>query len=314
MNDQIKRALQIRYVKLHFELLFMDDSYSLPVYKPFALRGGLGEMLMEKSCLSDRKCDSCGFKSECIMQRVFYSKFDDVPFFVTEGGSCGYVIECEDYRREISKGETLQFQIILFGKTIAYFTQIVDAYIELGKSGLGTSGTEFTINQVTNSFRETLYKDGVMYREKLKPTTLQEYVSFRMLKRIGRRAVFHTPTTFLIHKRQIMEFDSSILLRNIVRRLYMLDLFEGIDIKKINVGLDGFDNNIDVPETAGQESRYVRNRRFPSRNRKGYFLGGIRGYLDFRELNEDQYAILLAGELVHVGKHTSFGYGRYTMV
>ena len=314
MNDQIKNALKIRYVKLHFELLFMDDSNILPVYKPFALRGGLGEMLMEKYCLSDRECGSCGFKSECIMQRVFYSKFDDVPYFVTEGGSCGYVIECEDYRREISKGETLQFQIILFGKTIAYFTQIVDAYIELGRIGLGVDGIKYIVNRVTNSFRETLYKDDVLYREKLKPKTVQEYVNFRMHKGIGRRAVFHTPTTFLIHKRQIMEFDSSILLRNIVRRLYMLDLFEGIDIEKINVGLDGFDNNIDVPEVAGQESHYIKNKRFPSKHRKGYFLGGIRGYLDFRELNEDQYAILLAGELVHVGKHTSFGYGRYTMV
>ena len=89
---------------------------------------------------------------------------------------------------------------------------------------------------------------------------------------------------------------------------------EPIDIAKINVGLDGFDNNIDVPEATGQESHYIKNKRFPSKHRKGYFLGGIRGYLDFKELNEDQCAILIAGELIHVGKHTSFGYGRYTLV
>ena len=49
-------ALQIRYVKLHFTILFPEAS-SLPVNKVSALRGGMGEMLLRANCVRDRQCE-----------------------------------------------------------------------------------------------------------------------------------------------------------------------------------------------------------------------------------------------------------------
>lgn len=97
MDNQLFHALQIRYIKLHFTILFTEDSI-LPVYKASALRGGIGEMLLRANCIRDRACDSCDFESECIVCRTMYSKFDLKPAYVTSGDSIGYVLECEKYQ------------------------------------------------------------------------------------------------------------------------------------------------------------------------------------------------------------------------
>ena len=50
MNEELKKALQIRYVKLHFTIEMLEDTV-LPKYKASALRGGIGEMLLRANCV-----------------------------------------------------------------------------------------------------------------------------------------------------------------------------------------------------------------------------------------------------------------------
>ena len=42
-------------------------------------------------------------------------------------------------------------------------------------------------------------------------------------------------------------------------------------------------------------------------------LRGIQGSFRFEELPGEYLSYLLAGELLHIGKNTSFGFGRYTV-
>ena len=92
--QQLEKALQVRYVKLHFGLRITEDT-RLPMNKVSAIRGGIGEMLLRANCIRDRQCGSCDFESECIVRRTLYSRFDEKPDFVTSGDSVGYVLECE---------------------------------------------------------------------------------------------------------------------------------------------------------------------------------------------------------------------------
>ena len=46
MNEELLKILQIRYVKLHFIVMFTEDSVLFP-NKVSALRGGIGEMLLQ---------------------------------------------------------------------------------------------------------------------------------------------------------------------------------------------------------------------------------------------------------------------------
>lgn len=313
MTDKIKGILNISYIKLHFELKLLNGSH-LPAYKPSALRGGMGYMLMDKYCMSDRKCQSCLFESECIMRRILYSRFDVSPYFIKNGGSCGYVIECEDYRTDFFPGDELHFQIILFGKTIAYFRQILEAIVDLGKQGLGADKALYVVMCVTNSLRQDLYRDGSIFREKFEVSTVGNYVEYRLRKKTGLRAVFHTPAEFLVQKSLITDFDPLIIFRSIARRIYILNFFEGNYIDTMSIGSDKRENFIDPPIMAGQKSWIVSNKRYSTSQKAGYVMRGIKGYINFVDLTEEQYALLLSGELIHIGKDTSFGYGKYTMV
>ncbi|MBP3198557.1 MAG: hypothetical protein J6N21_16340 [Butyrivibrio sp.] len=111
-GENIKRAYDIRYIKLHFTIEFIDDC-TVPVYKSSALRGGMGEMLLESNCISDRVCEECEFESECVVRRTMYSKMEITPSFMTKGDSVGYVLECEDYHDHFGAGDRMQFNLIL---------------------------------------------------------------------------------------------------------------------------------------------------------------------------------------------------------
>ena len=88
---------QIRYVKIHFIIRFLEDCI-LPIFKTSAIRGGIGEMLLRANCVRDRKCEICDFKDECIVRRVMYGKMSIVPKFMSQGDGVGYVVECEVYK------------------------------------------------------------------------------------------------------------------------------------------------------------------------------------------------------------------------
>ena len=42
-------------------------------------------------------------------------------------------------------------------------------------------------------------------------------------------------------------------------------------------------------------------------------LKGIEGQLQMKEVVAETIPLLLAGELLHIGKNTSFGFGRYKL-
>lgn len=80
-----------------------------------------------------------------------YPKFEIQPEFMHQGDSAGYVIECEDYEEEFLIGESLEFQLILFGKNIVYFNQYVQAFAYLGMEGIGKNKSRFAVEAVTNT-------------------------------------------------------------------------------------------------------------------------------------------------------------------
>ena len=65
--------MNIRYTKLRFTLQMTEDT-QICQHKVSALRGGIGEMLLQQYCLSDRNCENCGFREDCPVSRFFYRK------------------------------------------------------------------------------------------------------------------------------------------------------------------------------------------------------------------------------------------------
>lgn len=89
------------------------------------------------------------------------------------------------------------------------------------------------------------------------------------------------------------------------RRLYMLECFEGKDSGYYNKKYEN------IPEILKQEHCFVGVPRFSNRQGEKMVLKGIEGEIHLTEMEDEILMLLLAGELIHIGKNTSFGFGRY---
>jgi len=304
----MKSVFDIRYIKLHFTIEFPSDCI-MPQNKASAIRGGMGEMLLRANCIRDRKCEECDFASECIVRRTMYSSYEIEPedIGVGSGDSIGYVIECENYETEFFAGDRIQFNLILFGKTIVYFNQYMQAFYALGQNGIGKEKTRFDIVEVTNSKGDRILDGCNVYMGQYQIGTLSDYVKHRMryihsLENIT--VEFKTPVTIKRNGSFIQEFDPEAILSAIKRRLYLLDCFEGID------GKEYYKSDTMIPEVLYQEHRFISVNRYSSTKDSKMALRGIKGKFVFDSIDEETLKLLLATEIMHVGKNTSFGFGR----
>ena len=312
MDKELFNALQVRFVKLHFTVAFCENSV-LPRDKVSAIRGGMGEMLLRMNCVRDRQCETCDFEKECAVQRILYSQFDRKPDFVTTDGGVGYVLECENYQEHFKAGERMDFYLILFGKTIVHFYQIYQAISMLGEQeGLGKFHARYYIIEIKNMEGMSVSDGKTIDMERYVVHMLYDYIMFRNM-RCGPVAgkkdallIFNTPLTLKYQSEFIKEFQMEAILTSIRRRIYILDCFEGIEN-------DIFyqTENSSVPKILKQEYHQVSVSRYSMRKNKKMILKGIRGTIRLTEITEDVLMLLLIGELIHIGKYTSFGFGRF---
>ncbi|MCR5667352.1 MAG: CRISPR system precrRNA processing endoribonuclease RAMP protein Cas6 [Eubacterium sp.] len=308
LTNDLEEALNIRYVRLHFTLVFPEDCV-LPKYKASALRGGMGEMLLRANCIRDRKCENCDFETECIVRRTMYSKLEKESAFAKDGDSVGYVIECENYETDFYAGDTLEFYLILFGKTIVYFSQYMNAFYALGMNGLGRHHARFQIASVQNSYGDEILSQGNVYMEHYKVQTVADYVRYRLrqiqLHELEHKLVFKSAVTLKYHKEFLQEYNMDAIIQAVKRRISILDSFEGVDGDAL------WEHQYELPAIIEQKHRRVEVPRYSSRKNSKMVLKGIKGYMQVEHISEDLMPLLLAGELIHIGKSTSFGFGRY---
>lgn len=304
-RQQLERALQVRYVKLHFKIRFPKDT-RLPMNKVSALRGGIGEMLLCANCIRNRDCENCDFESECIVRRTMYSKFDKKPAFVTKGESVGYVLECENYEDDFPEGATLDFNLILFGKTIVYFSQFLQAIYQLGSAGIGKEHAQYDLISIRNTRGKEMLDGSNIRMEHYGVQTIEDYVRYRMdtTDSWENMLVFKTPATLKYQGEYQEKLTMEAVVPALFRRLYMLDCFEGIDCGEMRW-------QEEYPEILESDSKRITVYRYSGTKDQKLALCGVKGYMRLSMLPEEMLAALLAGEILHIGKNTSFGFGRY---
>lgn len=308
MVQELKEALQIRYVKLHFAVAFLEDTI-LPKDKVSAIRGGMGDMLIQANCIKNGQCNECNFMSECLVQKTMYSQYERKPAFVTVGESVGYVMECENYQRKFGKGDILKFNLLLFGKTIMYFRQFLEAFQALGEAGLGNEHSKYRIITVTNTLNKVIYQDGQCDMSQYQVLEILDYVLYRQRQlehwKIENRLVFKTPLTLKYQGEFLQEYQMEPILKAVSRRIFMLDCYEGLDNDYYQK------EDFKIPEIKYQEHSLISVKRYSQRKKESMIFKGIKGYCIVGEWYPQIMPLLLAGELIHIGKNTSFGFGRY---
>lgn len=301
-----EKRLSVLYIKLRFRLLFEQDTI-LPEHKVSALRGGMGEMLLRQNCVSDRECEKCIFEEACIVTKTMYTYMKRKPPFMHGKDSVGYLIECEDDRTVIKAGDYVEFFLTLFGNNIVYFGQYLQAFYQLGVHGIGKHRSHYAIIDITNMFGEPLLEDGCINMEYYYPESIAEYVKRRKryLQETGsqNKIIFYTPLSLKFQGEYLRKYSAEGVFRAVFRRIMMLDYF--CEIYEDCLECENFPNIIKQSVERKSVKRYS-----TTQNEK-VDLRGIQGFMELEEIPEEYLDYILAGELLHIGKNTSFGFGRY---
>ena len=317
MNTIIEN-LQIRYIKLHFTLVIMEDG-KLPKSKTSALRGGMGHALLTTNCIRDEKCEACDFSKDCLVQRMMYPEMKIRPEFMKTKDSEGFVFECEDTREYFEAGDELEFNLMLIGRTIVYFNQYLQAFYYFGMQGMGAEHVRFQIAKVSNTLGETLVEGSSVYKERLTIMHVSDYVRYRfssgeikrMLDADRCRMVFQSPLSLKFQGKMQEDFRPDALFAAIERRVYILNCYEGLSEEGENIERPAEEH---LPIVEKEKAWPVKMKRYSGTQNSKVTFSGIRGWCDLRGLDESMLQLLLAGELLHIGKNTSFGFGKYTLV
>lgn len=311
MEWNISDRLQIRYVKLHFSLELLEDA-ELPPNKASMLHGGMGEMLLRMNCVKDRECKVCDFETECIVRRTMYSRMAETPDFMQGTDSEGYVIDCENYETWFSEGDRIDFTLTLYGRTIVYFSQFLQAFQYLGIHGVGECQARYRIARLTATKGQPILEDDNIYMANLGIMTVADYVAYRW-EEAGRanRIVFHTPLAVKYQGERLQHFDPAGILAACERRVRIMNDYEGTDAERF----DWRGHEFQLEEHRSRDLTVRRRSSTHAEYRGGYISwSGIVGDGMIRSVDDTARALLLAGEILHIGSHTSFGFGRYTLL
>lgn len=305
----LKKRLSILYIKLRFRLLFPDDTI-LPYYKVSALRGGMGEMILCTNCIQDRNCHSCRFVKACLVRKLVYTDMEKKLDFMTGDDSLGYLIECDDHRTKIQAGDSLYFTLTLFGNSLVYFGQYLQAFYQLGMHGIGKYHSQYRIGSVWNHEKQPVVEGNQVYMEHYQPDTIYDYVCRRRKQickdKLENTMIFHMPLSLKYKGQYLDRFSSEAICQALSRRIWMYDYFMEKYIEKPIFK--------QYPKIVKQTVKKVCVRRYSSTHGKKMNLYGIQGRVCFDDIDHELLCYLLAGEVLHIGRDSSFGFGGYTII
>ena len=325
---------KLRIAKYHFDLQAVER-LGLPRYKGSTLRGGFGTVFKRTVCFQKevKSCADCLLKANCPYAYIFETAppqdaevlrtYSDVPL--------PFVIEPPlDTKTAYEPGESLDFGLVLVGRAINYLPYFIVVFQELGKVGLGRGRGRYVLREVAavqalNGIEEAIYSaaDGVVRErdlsvgwEEIEVQGLRFKVQGSNVKRetsnFQLTVNFLTPTRMKHKGRYVERPEFHVLVRNILRRVSSLYYFHcgerwETDYRGIIEAAKGV-------QLAEARTGWLDWERYSGRQQRRMNLGGLVGQATYQGDVAPFLPLLVLGQLVHVGKGTVFGNGKYEVV
>jgi len=320
MNYNYLNGLTVAKFQIY---LRADSELFLPGYKGAAFRGGFGQVFKSIVCpMHETFCIHSSRGEPCVYDEVFNTpipsgsavmrKYPYVPhpFVLTPP---------LDRRTHFAAGEMLNLELALVGKAIPRLAYFIHTLEELGRRGLGPRRSRYRIVAVQSLKRHPGTPEYIaVYNGTTRKVVGAPHVfqgsDFQAGSAGTRTATLSllTPSRIISGEHLAFQLPFNTLLRALLRRIGLLAYFHcgrGADVSLIR----------SLIERAGS-IRTIRSTlhwrdwsRFSTRQHTSMKLGGLVGEVTYEGHLTAFLPALRAGELVHVGKGTSFGLGKYVL-
>jgi len=320
----------IEYARFGFRLT-ANEPLVLPAYKGSTLRGGFGHAFKRVVCaVKNKECPDCLLKEKCIYSYVFETPppSDTKIMRKYKAAPHPFVIEPPpEKRRGYDLGDEINFNLILIGRAIDYLPYFIYTFDELGKIGIGKGRAKYELKTVTNDKLEVNSNESIVnntdngktiYSSETKTLKSFEASSIDMgiptLEKGGKGGFielnFLTPTRILYDSHLTIDLEFHILIRNLLRRLSLLYYFHcnGDSSEWDFKGMIEKAKEVKVKE---KNLRWYDWERYSGRQETRIKMGGFVGEITFEGDIEPFISLIRAGEVLHVGKGTGFGLGKY---
>lgn len=301
------------------------QAMDLPSYKGTTLRGGFGITFRRLVCYQPHvpRCDDCLLRFSCPYPYLFdtYPPPDAEVLGQHQDVPLPLVIEPpNDRRRHLEPGDTLEFHVILVGESVRYLSYLAVAFQELGRQGLGKARGRFKLCELTavHPYRP----DTAIVYEENSPNVIRAATLPITFAECATRAVALPPDRVTVHFQTPTRLkDAGLIIREtppflvfwraLMRRVSSLAYFHcGQQWEADYRGLLQAAKEVQLVDAG---THWAEFRRYSTRQQQGVSFGGVVGSATYAGDLRPFLPVLALGELVHVGKSTVFGNGRFRL-
>jgi len=299
--------------------LTVTEEIVLPPYKGFAFRGVFGTVLRELACvIPGEDCPRCPFRHTCTYAYLFEtSPADGVDGFRRFSNfPRPYIINPPmGDKRQFRRYDTLQFEFVLIGRATECIPHVITTFDVIGQRGIRNGRGRYLIKNVTAA--GDLGQQQVVFRcGKLDVSLVPQHSIPLLPDHDGPTSItldFETP--LLLEERGKIQYEPprfSLLFEHLARRIMLLQALhgaEGVRLEQLGALLNQADDIV----ITDSDMRWQSMERISNRQRARIKTGGLTGKVIYQGNLAPFMPFFKAGELVHVGKSTTFGFGRYTL-
>jgi hypothetical protein len=299
----------VRYIELEFEARLSGERSSLPPFLGPTLRGALGYLLKQTVCqIRGGDCGSCVLQAVCAYPAIFEGiapqgrkimrRYDNIPqpFVLLPDGP---LVNAAD-------SPTLTWGMRLFGDACRYWPYLVHVYKTAGERGLGSRRIQCQLERVTDRVgNATLWSSEQAQTAQPTAGSIAPENS-AVPARCTLRWTFQTPVRIAAVSAGPVGIDLFLAGR---RRFQIMDYFYGNSGDESPMPASGRIEADEFTTTACTLEPW-RLQRYSGRQHRRMTLDGLIGEITIEGPWGKTGPWLHAVPLIHLGKATSFGFGR----
>lgn len=301
----------------------LDGPLTLPPYAGSLFRGAFGWAIKRVVCVTRTyDCPPCLLRDRCVYPYVFETpppadtrimrKYPVAPH--------PFVLIPPDGGRTLAPGRTFELGLTLVGKAVEWLPQFIFALERMGRAGFGSRRTSAALVEVCgwiDGRRSRVYSvddrtlaGAEAFTDRVtvpagpaldpSPPAAASQVAIELL----------SPLRIRYEERLAATLEFHMLIRSLLRRLAHLSYFHcGGDPSAV-----AFREWIDQAQqvrTVSSSLIWSDWTRYSTRQQTAMEFGGLTGRAVFEGPLDRFLPLLRLGEIVHAGKGTSFGLGRY---